>query len=89
MATTQVSSKAYTVHGVSNGERGPMRIDFDVFFYERRWHMLGLHFNAGIKRDREISARAIYFDNPIVLQIDQPEGTALTNNALCRRFDFC
>ncbi len=77
MAITQISSKAYTVHGVGNGERGPVHVDFDIFFYEGRWHMLGLHFNAGMKRDREIPARAIYFDNPVVLQLDQPEVAAL------------
>lgn len=76
IAVTPISSKAYSVHGVGNGERGPMHFDFDVFFYEGRWHLQGLHYNAGFKRDREIPARAVYFDKPIVLQLDQPEVAA-------------
>lgn len=73
VAITPISSQAFSVHGVGNGERGPMHIDFDVYFYDGRWHFQGVHYHAGFKRDREIPNRAIYFAKPFVLRLDQAE----------------
>ena len=73
VAVTCTSSQAYSVHGVANGERGPMHFDFEVFYFDGRWHMHGLHFNAGWKRDKELPSRVVFFDKPVVLRLDQPD----------------
>mgnify|MGYP006272781891 CR=1 FL=1 len=73
VAVAQVSSQAFTIIGVGNGHNGPTHIDFDVFFYDGRWHLLGMHYHFGFKRDREIPARATFFDKPVSLRLDRAE----------------
>lgn len=73
VAVAPISSQAFTVYSIANGDRGPMHTDFDVYFYKGRWHIQGLHFNAGWKRDREIAPRTVYFDKPVVFRLDQAE----------------
>jgi len=85
MAITPISSQAFSVHGVGNGERGPMHIDFDVYFYDGRWHFQGVHYHAGFKRDREIPNRAIYFDKPFVLRLDQAEMAMTSRESVAER----
>lgn len=73
MAISLTSSKALTVYGVANGKRGPVHWDFDLFFYEGNWHMHSMHFTINWKRERLIPDRAMYFDKPYVLRLDQRE----------------
>lgn len=73
VAVAPVSSQSFTVIGVGNGQSGPAHIDFDVFYYEGRWHLQGVHYHFGFKRDKDLPARTVHFDKPVSLRLDRAE----------------